>query len=118
MQGYETVVILDPNTSEENQKEILAKCKETVESKGGSLVREALWGRRKLAYRVKKREYGIYHLLYLARIPEALTELERFFRYSDDVIKWQSVTVEDIEAEFAKFEQMQNDGSRAQSLND
>ncbi len=118
MQGYETIFILDPNTTEEAQKELLAQCKEAVEGNGGALVRQSLWGRRRLAYRVKKREYGIYHLLYLDQTPAAITGLERLFKFNEDVLKWQTVGVEDLDHEFAKFESLKDAGSAAQSLGD
>jgi len=118
MQGYESVIILDPNVTDEEQQGLLAKFKETFTGNGGNVVHEAPWGRRKLAYPVKKRDYGIYHLLYLDHAPKALGELERVLRYDDNVIKWMTVTVEDVESEFDKFEKLKTDGSFAQNLSD
>jgi small subunit ribosomal protein S6 len=118
MQGYESVIILDPNVTEEDQQGLLVRLKETVAGEGGSVVHEVPWGRRKLAYPVKKRDYGIYHLLYLDHSPNALTALERVLRYDDKVIKWMTVSVEDVDGEFGKFEKLKVDGSFAQNLSD
>lgn len=118
MQGYESIIIFDPNVTEEDQQGFLTKLKDGVEEQGGQILRQAQWGRRKLAYPVKKREYGIYHLLYLDRTPDALTEMERTLRFEDNVIKWLSVTVEDVDSEFDKFEKLKEDGSLAQNLSD
>ncbi len=118
MQGYESVIIFDPNVTEEEQKGILTKVKEGIEEHGGSIVREAPWGRRKLAYPVKKRDYGIYHLVYLDHTPQALNALDRALRFDDNVIKWLIVSVDDVEGEADKFEKLKTDGSFAQNLSD
>jgi len=118
MAGYESIVILDPNTTEEDQKSLLEKMTQAVAGKGGSVLHRTLWGRRKLAYPVKKLDYGIYHVLYLDENPEALTAMETFMRYEDGVLKWQTVSVEDVEVEFAKFEKLKTEGSVAQNLSD
>ena len=118
MQGYESVIILDPNVTDEDQQGLLEKYKQAVEAEGGQVVHQAPWGRRKLAYPVRKRDYGIFHLLYLDQTPTALTALERVLRFDDSVIKWMSVSIEDVEEEFTKFEKLKTEGSFAQKLTD
>lgn len=118
MQGYESVLILDPNISEEEQKSLLEKIAEAIKEKGGSIVRDAGWGRRKLAYPVKKLEYGIYHLLYLDKSPDAVKALDNLYKFSEGILKWQTVSVEDVEAEYTKFEKLKTEGSAAQTLSD
>ncbi len=118
MEGYESIIILDPNATEEDQQGLLGKYKETVEGEGGQIVHQTLWGRRKLAYPVKKREYGYYHVMYLDHSPQAVSALERAFRFDDNVLKWMTVAVEDVEEEFNKFEKLRNEGSIAQNLSD
>lgn len=116
MQGYESILIFDPEISDEGQKELIDKYKGLIDSNGGQVVHHTVWGRRRLAYEVKKREYGVYHLLYLDHAPEALRALENNFRIDDNVIKWQSVAVEDVDKEFEAFEKLRSEGSLAQSL--
>ncbi|HEX9844334.1 MAG TPA: 30S ribosomal protein S6, partial [bacterium] len=87
MQGYESILILDPEASEEAQKELIEKYKSLIGSNGGQVVHHTVWGRRKLAYEVNKREYGIYHLLYLDKSPQALRAMENSFRIDESVIK-------------------------------
>ena len=118
MEGYESIIILDPNATEEDQQGLLGKFKETVEGQGGNIIHQTLWGRRKLAYPVKKREYGHYHVMYLDQSPQAVTALERMLRFDDNVLKWMTVSVEDVEEEFNKFEKLKAEGSIAQNLSD
>ena len=116
MQGYESIIILDPEATQEQQTELLDKLKSIVGNNGGTVLHHALWGRRKLAYEVKKRQYGVYHLFYLDQTPQALKALENQFRLEDGVIKWLSVSVEDVEGEFTKFEKLKTEGTIAQSM--
>jgi small subunit ribosomal protein S6 len=116
MQGYESIIILDPELTEEVQQSLLDKFKSLVGSNGGQVLRHTLWGRRKLAYEVKKHRHGIYHVLYLDRTPAALRALENNFRIDDNVIKWMSVSVEDVEKEWADFDKLRSEGSIAASL--
>ncbi len=118
MKGYEIVFIVDPNVTDEGQQELLAKAKDLYTGAGGEVVHESNWGRRKLAYRVKKLDYGIFHLLYVSRAKEALRELENQFRFSPEVIKWQTVAVDDVDQEHEAFEQLRNEGSLAQKISD
>jgi small subunit ribosomal protein S6 len=116
MQGYESILILDPEASEEAQKELIEKYKSLIGSNGGQVVHHTVWGRRKLAYEVNKREYGIYHLLYLDKSPQALRAMENSFRIDESVIKWMSVAVDDVDKELQAFQKLMSDGSIAQTL--
>jgi len=118
MQGYESIVILDPNLTEEQQTTLLDKFKGIIEGQGGKIVQHAKWGRRKLAYEVKKRDYGLYHLFYLDHTPPAVKALEHQLRFEENVLKWMSVKVEDVEGEHANFEKLRTQGSAAQTLSE
>ena len=118
MQGYESIIILDPGLTEENQAALLTKAKDIFKGQGGSVVHETQWGRRKLAYPVKKMDYGHFYLLYLDHTPEALKALENTLRLDEGVLKWQTVSVESVDEEFTKFEHLKTEGSMAQTLSD
>jgi len=116
MQGYESIFILDPNATDEAQTSLLDKFKGIIEGQGGRIVQHAKWGRRKLAYEVKKRSHGIYHLFYIDHAPKAVKALESQLRLEENVLKWMSVAVEDVEAEHAAFEKLRTQGSLSQTL--
>lgn len=118
MKGYEIVFIMDPNTPEDGQQEFVDRARKLFADRGGEVVHHAPWGRRKLAYRVKKHDYGVYHLLYATPTDDALRELENQFRYTDSVIKWLSLKVDDLEHERANFERLRSEGSLAQKISD
>ena len=118
MQGYESIFILQPDLSDEDQTGLVDKLKGIVTAQGCEIVSHTVWGRRKLAYDVKKNEYGIYHLFYLSHVPDALKALETQFRFEEGVIKWLSVAVDDVNDESVKFDKLVKDGSASQTLMD
>ena len=60
MRFYECLFIVHPSVPEEEIDQISSVVKETIESGGGELIKTDKWGKRKLAYEVKKeREEGL-----------------------------------------------------------
>ena len=60
---YEILLMLDPETAEERQTEIIARTRELVEKGGGNWLSHDAWGRRRLAYEIDHKTDGVYHLL-------------------------------------------------------
>lgn len=118
MKGYEIIYILDPNTGEEARTQMLERVKSIVSTHGGQVLHDTSWGRRKLAYRMKKRDYGVYQVLYTDHAPAAVKEVETQFRFAESIIKWQSVAVADVEQEFTAFEKLRSEGSLAKQIGD
>jgi len=60
---YETIFILDPDMSDEDIEKSLAKIQDTITSQNGTIALIERWGKRKLAYRVRKKTKGNYFRL-------------------------------------------------------
>ena len=106
MIGYETVFITHPDLEEDVLKKSLKKFKDLIKKAKGKVVHEHLWGRRKMAYSIANQKYGVYHIWYLEGSGTMLDELQTQFRYSDEVIRFQTVRVEDLEEESNFFSEM------------
>ena len=106
VRDYEAVFITSADLNSEEQAELLDRVRGFVARFEGQICREYFWGRRKLAYPIKKKDYGIYHLWYLSGDGAMLEELERQFGYSEQVIRAQIIKVEDWESAAAKFESL------------
>ena len=87
MTEYEILLLLDPELAEEKQADVVARLRDLIEKGGGTFERHDVWGRRKLAYPIDKKEDGIYHLLSFASSPETLDELSRVLKIDDDVMR-------------------------------
>ena len=65
VRDYEAVFITSADLNSEEQAELLDRVRGFVARFEGQICREYFWGRRKLAYPINKKDYGIYHLWYL-----------------------------------------------------
>ncbi|EJP6473988.1 30S ribosomal protein S6 [Clostridium sp. FAM 1755] len=94
MRKYETVFILNPALDEEGYKANVEKFKGVIENAGGTVDNVDLWGKRKLAYEVKKINEGYYTLMNFTADTELPKELDRVFRITDTVIRHMIITQE------------------------
>ena len=106
MIGYETVFITHPDLEEADLKKSLKKFKDIIKKGKGKLIHEYLWGRRRLAYQIANQNHGVYHIWYLQATGAILDELQTQFRYSDEVLRFQTVKVDDLDQEAGFFSEM------------
>ena len=95
MKKYETIFILDPDLEDEKIQSAVEKIKGIITQANGEILKVEDWGKRKLAYIVKKKPRGHYYLIHFSGSPALLAELERNFRVMDAVIKFQSVRLDE-----------------------
>ena len=106
MIGDETFFITHPDLEESDLKKSLKKFKDIIKKGKGKLVHEYLWGRRRLAYQIANQNHGVYHIWYLQGTGAILDELQTQFRYSDEVLRFQTVKVDDLDQEAGFFSEM------------
>ncbi len=87
MQSYECIYILDPTLDEQTVKDKAAKFGEVITSRKGVIASVDQWGKRKLAYPIKKRFEGFYTFVRFSGEPDILQELNRVFRFDEHVIR-------------------------------
>lgn len=87
MNKYESVIILNPELTEENEKESINKIEELIKLNGTLESTEKL-GKKKLAYEIRKNTEGIYYLFNFECEAEFIRELERIYRITDEIIKF------------------------------
>lgn len=84
---YETVIIFDSALEDAQVQEKIQRLTGLVAPKGGDAVKVDVWGKRKLAYPIDKKEQGIYAVLRYETEPSALTEFERVMRLDEQVLR-------------------------------
>ena len=87
MRKYETIFIIHPSLDEEAVKAVVEKFKGVIENGGGVVDNIDYWGKRKLAYEIKKVNEGYYTLFNFSSEPELPKELDRVFRISDNIVR-------------------------------
>ena len=84
---YETVIIFDSTLEDSQVQEKIQRLSGLVAPNGGESVKVDIWGKRKLAYPIDKKEQGIYAVLRYETEPSALTEFERIMRLDEQVLR-------------------------------
>lgn len=92
MNKYESVIIINPNVEEEAVNKLTDEFSALI-NKNGKVEKVDVLGKKKLSYEVKKNKEGYYAVLYFEAEPEIISELERNYRISDDVIKFMTINV-------------------------
>ncbi|MNI49716.1 30S ribosomal protein S6 [compost metagenome] len=87
MRKYETIFVIHPSFEEEAVKATIEKFKGVIENGGGTVDNVDFWGKRKLAYEIKKVNEGFYTLFNFSANPELPSELDRVFRITDGIIR-------------------------------
>jgi small subunit ribosomal protein S6 len=95
MRKYETFFIIDPDLTEEAYTLASEKLKGVVNANGGEVFTYVPWGKKKLAYPVKKRTQGLYILMEYGGGPQLVAELERNMRLDERVLKFITVKLDD-----------------------
>jgi len=92
---YETIFILRPDTNQDGIHTVNTRVRGIVDQMGGRVIKLDNWGKRKLAYEVKKQLKGIY--LYWQYLGSAgmVEEIERNLRMLDNVIRYYTVKVDE-----------------------
>jgi small subunit ribosomal protein S6 len=90
---YETVYILRPDIDADNADRLGSRIAEVVTRENGRLTKVESWGRRRLAYDIKKHRRGVYMCLKYLGSGRVVSEIERNLRLSDGVLKYQTVLV-------------------------
>jgi small subunit ribosomal protein S6 len=87
MRKYELVCVFQPDLDETAFNALVEKVKGWISESGGSVDKVDMWGRRKLAYIIKKQREGQYVLMNVTMNPAATADLERNLRYQEPVIR-------------------------------
>ncbi len=90
MNKYESVIIINPTVDEEGMKALVSKFTDLINNDGKVEEVEEL-GKRTLAYPVKKFEEGFYTVFHFDANPSLITELERNYRITDEIIKFMTI---------------------------
>ena len=87
MRHYELMVILDPELDDRTVAPSLDKLLSVVKKDGGSIDSVDIWGRRRLAYDIKKKSEGIYAVIRMTAEPATALELDRQLNLNESVMR-------------------------------
>src|SRR5215471_20115783 len=94
LREYETIFILRPDTQNDAISQVNGRIRGVIEQAGGKLLKLDNWGKRKLAYEIKKELKGIYLYWQYLGSSGLVQELERNLRMLDSVVRYYTTIVD------------------------
>jgi small subunit ribosomal protein S6 len=95
LRRYETIVITHADRPDDEIQSVVDKYKAIIEGRKGLVVKIDKWGKRKLAYEIKKVSRGFYILIDFVGLADAVDELERNLNIDDQILKFMTVKTND-----------------------
>ena len=120
LRSYESVLILKPDIDEPRADGALEKIGEFIKSNGGACLKIEKWGKKRLAYRIRKNRFGIYLNIYHTLDSAKVAALESKYRLFDLIIKFMVLRLTDDELERAlgnETEQVEEEKDAAKAAN-
>lgn len=86
-QSYELTFILDERANPDDAKKKITDIKSSIDKLGGQTTKEEAWGRRELAYPIKRNRSGFYVTLWFDLDPKSVKTLEQQLNFDESVIR-------------------------------
>ena len=96
---YEHVLLARQDVTSQQVETMIDTYKGVIEQNGGRLEKIEMWGVKSLAYRIKKNRKAHFALLNIDAPPAAIAEMERQMQISEDVLRFMTVRVEELDQE-------------------
>jgi small subunit ribosomal protein S6 len=93
--NYETVFIANPHAPDQKVQDINARNQQIIESMSGKILHLDDWGKKKMAYPIRKEAKGHYFCLTYKANTKAVAELERNMRINEDVFRFLTVKIDE-----------------------
>lgn len=106
MKEYELTVLIHPDL-EADLEAPLNKVRDIIKTAGGTILREDNWGKKKLAYPIKREEFAIYVYMDVELPADAPLKISNIFNITDEVVRYLLVTA-DLKARKALAEQAES----------
>ncbi|MCJ2022925.1 MULTISPECIES: 30S ribosomal protein S6 [unclassified Methylobacterium] len=96
---YEHVLLARQDVTSQQVETMIDTYKGVIEQNGGRLEKIEMWGVKSLAYRIKKNRKAHFALLNIDAPPAAIAEMERQMQISEDILRFMTVRVEELDSE-------------------
>ena len=97
MPFYESIFIARQDIAANQVETLTTTFAEMITANGGKVTKTEQWGLRNLAFRINKNKKGHYVMFNIDAPPAAIAEMERNMRINEDVLRFMTVSVEELE---------------------
>ncbi len=91
MRKYETVFVIDSLLKPDEIDNIITKYEKFISANGGQIETIERWGKKRLSYEIKKRQYGYYVLIRFDGLPTMIKPLEREYRLNESILRYKTI---------------------------
>lgn len=106
---YESAVLISAALEEDQIQSIISRIKELISSNDGEITDVEDWGRKRLAYMIKKSKIGYYIIFQFNAYPQIISTLEKFYKLDENILRY--LTIKLTKNALEQFEK-----NKAQSL--
>jgi len=90
---YESAVLINAALDDETIKNLISKIRDNITANGGEIIEVEDWGRKRLAYQVKKSKIGYYAIFRFNSPPDIVPKLERNYQLDDNILRYLTITL-------------------------
>jgi len=95
LRRYETIFIIPADLTEDEINALIERYQSIITKNKGMVIKVEKWGKRKMAYEIKKQIRGFYVLMDLVSVSAVITELERNFKIDEKILKFMTIKKEE-----------------------
>ena len=93
MRQYELIFIVHPDLDDDALKEVIDRVSSWISDEDGEITNTELWGKRKLAYLIRKQTEGIYVVMQIMMTMTTDSQLERNLRYLEPIMRYSIIAI-------------------------
>jgi len=90
---YEVIFIVHPDLDDDALNEVIDRVSSWISDEDGEITNTELWGKRKLAYPIRKQPEGIYVVMQTKMTMTADSQLERNLSYLEPVMRYSIIAI-------------------------
>jgi len=90
---YESAVLINAALDDETIKNLIERIKETITTNGGDILEIEDWGRKRLAYQVKKSKIGYYTIFRFNSPPDIVPKIERNYQLDENILRYLTIAL-------------------------
>jgi len=88
---YESAVIINAALEEDQIQSIISRIKELISSNDGEITDIEDWGRKRLAYMIRKSKIGYYIIFQFNTYPQIISTLEKFYKLDENILRYLTI---------------------------
>lgn len=90
---YESAVLFNAALDDDTIKNLISRIKETITVNGGEILETEDWGRKRLAYQVKRSKIGYYVIHRFSSPPDLIPKLERYYQLDENILRYLTIAL-------------------------